>query len=190
MGEFGAVKSDVARRAHFRRDADRVAELALGGIHLAVEYLHLGSCAVRLRESVRDAQLAADRLRPLEAVACLIKFTETWVQVRASKECVGFDCKKSAYLGPGEFFVEEREHFLNRRPPEQHCSADFVPRLDLTPSVARRDCVFTTLLERHELRAVLVRGQFGDTHELPGIREVCVAADRVEYGDSPLCDLA
>ena len=46
----------------------------------------------------------------------------------------------------------------------------------------------TALLERHELRASVARGELGEAHELPGIREVCVAADRLEHGDRPSRD--
>ena len=145
---------------------------------------------MRLREPVRDAELAADRLRALEAVARLVEAAEARVQVRAPEERVRLDRGEAALVRPGELLVEEGEHLVDGCPPEEHRAADLVPRLDLAPRVAGSECMLASLLERHELRASIARGELGDAHELPGIREVRVAADRLEDGDRPPRDVA
>ena len=43
-------------------------------------------------------------------------------------------------------------------------------------------------LERPELRAAVAGGELGDAHDLPGVREVDVAAERLEDGDRAPCD--
>ena len=86
---------------------------------------------------------------------------------------------------PGELLVEKSEHLVDGCPPEEHRAADLVPRLDLAARVAGGERVLTAPLKRGELRASIARGELGEAHELPGVREVRVAADRFEDGDRP-----
>ena len=189
-GELRAVERDVSRRAHLRRDLDRVAQLPLGGFGIPGEHLHLSSGAVRLREPIRDPQLAADRLRALEPVACLVEAPEARVEVRAPEQSVRLDRGQAALLRPGELLVEEREHLVDGSPAEEHRPADFVPRLDLSAEVAGCERVLTAPLERHELRSAVACREFGQTHDLPGIRQVGIASAALEHRDRPSREVA
>ena len=140
---------------------------------------------MRLREPVRDPELAADRLRALEAIAPLLEAAEARVEVRASEQRVRLDRGKAALLRPGELLVEEREHLADGSPTEEHCAADFVPRFDLATEVAGCERVLAAFLERHELRPPVAREELGEADDLPGIGEVSVAAERLEHGDRP-----
>ena len=101
------------------------------------------------------------------------------------QERVGLDRSEAALARPGELLVEEAEHLVDRGPPEEHRAAYLVPGLDLASRVIGRDRVCTTRFERDELRSSVASGEFGETHELPGVRKICVAPDRFEHGDRP-----
>src|SRR5207244_4406650 len=135
------------------------------------EHLHLGSCHVRLREPVRDPELAADRLRARELVARLVEAAEACVEVRAPEQRVGLDCGKAALTCPGELLVEEGEHVVHRSPPEEHRAAELIPGLDLAARVAGRERMPAAPLKRHELRAPIARG--GPSGAASGPAEVC-----------------
>ena len=91
-------------------------------------------------------------------------------------------------LGPGELVLEEREHFAERRAPEEHRAPDLVPGVDLPAEVAGGDRVPARPPHRDELSAAIARGQLGDSHQLPAVREVDVGAHALEHRDRPARD--
>ena len=93
-------------------------------------------------------------------------------------------------LRPGELFVEEGEHLVDGVRPKI-----IAPPTSFQASTWRRVSpdarrVSLGLLKRPELRASVARGQLGEAHELPGIREVRIAVDRLEHRDRPTRDVA
>ena len=97
---------------------------------IAGEHLHLGSGHVRLGEPVGDAELAADRLRPLEVLPGLVEIAEPRVDVGPAEQRVGLDGGQVALARPSELLVDEAR-FAQRRPAEEHRAADLVPGADL-----------------------------------------------------------
>ena len=134
--QVDAVDRDVARRAHLDSDPNRFPGLPLRRREVAGELFHLAAGDMRLGQAVGDAELAANRLRPLELVPGHIEAAEPRIEVRTAEKRVRLDRRKSVLAAPGELFVEEREHLGDRSPPEEHGSSDLVPGLDLAAHVA------------------------------------------------------
>ena len=96
---------------------------------------------MRLREPVRDAEVATDRLRALELIARLVEAAEAGVQIRAAEERIRLDRREPTLARPRELLVQERERLVDRRPAEEHRAADLVPGVDLAARVAGGDRV-------------------------------------------------
>ena len=189
VGDAGAVERDVVRRAHLRRDA--------------------GSRRVApARRRRRRPRASPSRLPP-----CAPPRARTRCRARGRSTSSARGDRAPRRSGRGGRRGTGRRGARPPRPPASprsraqassssrnaSTSSTGVRPKSIAPPTSFQDSIWRRVspeaiactrprCERLELRAPVARGELGDAHELPGIREVRVAADRLEDGDRPPCD--